>query len=475
MRIVGARSMRARARLHMLTPPLRAPPRTAPPHPQEKVLYTGITLFIFLVCSQLPLYGIKTNSSTDPFYWARVIMASNRGTCMELGISPIVTSGLIIQLLAGSKLIDVDNSVKADRDLLAGAQKLLGVLITIGEAVAYVVSGMYGDVRELGVVNASLIVAQLFFAGIIVICLDELLQKGYGLGSGISLFIATNICESIIWKAFRCGRAGCAWGVTAALHGGGLTACLRAAPGTRGTGCGAGWGCGRARAAHAGAGAAGHWGSASLQALRCAAQSPEIWSLCARAGTPGGTHVWAAPCPCTASQTLIISAVLQSAVSPYPVAHRPMLTQCPAQHRTVHGRIADTRSAAQPQRCIFSQDCFAYFIPCVSTPTTVEQSERTVLRENASFGAVPHCACLQCGHAQCSALGEHWAVCHRAQSPRSSSMLCPSRSFPALSSTLPSHTQIHTHARAHPHTNARTHARTHTQPLHRVHGARRGV
>lgn len=43
---------------------------------------------------------------------------------------------------------------------------------------------------------------QLFVAGIIVICLDELLQKGYGLGSGISLFIATNICESIIWKAF---------------------------------------------------------------------------------------------------------------------------------------------------------------------------------------------------------------------------------------------------------------------------------
>lgn len=170
---------------------------------KERFLYTAVTLFIFLVCSQLPLYGIKTNSSTDPFYWARVIMASNRGTCMELGISPIVTSGLVMQLLAGSKIIDVDNSVKADRELLNGAQKLLGVLITIGEAVAYVVSGMYGDVRELGAVNAILIITQLFFAGIIVICLDELLQKGYGLGSGISLFIATNICESIIWKAFR--------------------------------------------------------------------------------------------------------------------------------------------------------------------------------------------------------------------------------------------------------------------------------
>lgn len=44
--------------------------------------------------------------------------------------------------------------------------------------------------------------SQLFFAGILVICLDEMLQEGWGLGSGISLFIATNICESIIWKAF---------------------------------------------------------------------------------------------------------------------------------------------------------------------------------------------------------------------------------------------------------------------------------
>ena len=39
-------------------------------------------------------------------------------------------------------------------------------------------------------------------ASLIVLLLDELLQKGYGLGSGISLFIATNICETIVWKAF---------------------------------------------------------------------------------------------------------------------------------------------------------------------------------------------------------------------------------------------------------------------------------
>jgi protein transport protein SEC61 subunit alpha len=126
----------------------------------------------------------------------------NRGTLMELGISPIITSGLVMQLLAGSRIIEVNQSLKEDRALFNGAQKLFGILITIGEAIAYVVSGMYGDLNTLGAGNAILIILQLFAAGMVVIILDELLQKGYGLGSGISLFIATNICESIIWKAF---------------------------------------------------------------------------------------------------------------------------------------------------------------------------------------------------------------------------------------------------------------------------------
>merc|ERR1712137_755947 len=132
----------------------------------------------------------------------RVILASNRGTLMELGISPIITSGMVMQLLAGSRIIDVDTSLKEDRALFSGAQKLFGMLITMGEAVAYVTSGMYGEIKDLGAGNAILIILQLFFAGLIVLTLDELLQKGYGLGSGISLFIATNICENIIWKAF---------------------------------------------------------------------------------------------------------------------------------------------------------------------------------------------------------------------------------------------------------------------------------
>jgi len=169
---------------------------------REKLLWTAISLFIFLVCSQIPLYGIVSSKSSDPFYWVRAMIAAQRGTLMELGISPIITSGMIMQLLAGSGIISVDQGLKEEREKFNGAQKLFGLIITIGQASAYVLSGMYGNIQDLGLTNAVLIVVQLFIAGIIVIVLDDMLQKGYGIGSGISLFIATNICENIVWKAF---------------------------------------------------------------------------------------------------------------------------------------------------------------------------------------------------------------------------------------------------------------------------------
>jgi protein transport protein SEC61 subunit alpha len=106
-----------------------------------------------------------------------------------------------MQLLAGVKILEVDQSDKNERELFAGAQKLFGMIITLCQGSAYVVTGMYGELSELGAGNAFLLVVQLLFSGILVIVWDELLQKGYGLGSGISLFIATNICETIIWKS----------------------------------------------------------------------------------------------------------------------------------------------------------------------------------------------------------------------------------------------------------------------------------
>ena len=79
---------------------------------------------------------------------------------------------------------------------------VFALIISFGQATVYVMTGLYGQPSDLGAGVCLLLIIQLISASLIVILLDELLQKGYGLGSGISLFIATNICESIVWKAF---------------------------------------------------------------------------------------------------------------------------------------------------------------------------------------------------------------------------------------------------------------------------------
>uniref|UniRef100_A0A3P9P5W4 Protein transport protein SEC61 subunit alpha n=1 Tax=Poecilia reticulata TaxID=8081 RepID=A0A3P9P5W4_POERE len=168
---------------------------------RERVLWTAIALVMFLEFSQIPLYGIKSSDSADPFCWIRVILGSNRGTLMDLGFSPIVTSGLIMQLLAGAKIIEVGDTAK-DIALFIGAEKLFVMIITIVQAIVFVMTGMYGDPSEMGAGICLLIIIQLFVAGLIVLLLDESLQNGYGFGSGFSLFIATNICETIVWNAF---------------------------------------------------------------------------------------------------------------------------------------------------------------------------------------------------------------------------------------------------------------------------------
>ncbi len=119
---------------------------------------------------------------------------------MELGIGPIVTAGLILQLLAGSALIDCDMGKPEDRGLFTVASKVLSILLTAIQAGAYIISGMYGP--NLGIVVIVVIFLQLVSAGIVVMLLDELVQKGWGLGSGISLFIMAGVAQNILWQSF---------------------------------------------------------------------------------------------------------------------------------------------------------------------------------------------------------------------------------------------------------------------------------
>ena len=65
---------------------------------ETRLFWTVMALLVYLVCSQVPLYGVNKGGMSDPFYLMRVILASNKGTLMELGISPIITSGTIMQV-----------------------------------------------------------------------------------------------------------------------------------------------------------------------------------------------------------------------------------------------------------------------------------------------------------------------------------------------------------------------------------------
>ncbi len=164
----------------------------------ERLVWTAVVLVIYLVMTEIPLYGAVPMGYSDPFYYLRVIFASNRGSLMELGIQPIVTAGMIVQLLAGSGLIQADHSNPEDRSLLSGVTKFFSLIMTSFIAIAYLLAGAYG--RDLPLDTSVLIFLQLFFAGIILMLLDELLQKGWGFGSGISLFIAAGVAQKILWS-----------------------------------------------------------------------------------------------------------------------------------------------------------------------------------------------------------------------------------------------------------------------------------
>ncbi|MHA1144700.1 MAG: preprotein translocase subunit SecY [Candidatus Helarchaeota archaeon] len=189
--------------LKALSPLIRITPEVKPPEREvsfkEKVAWTIVVLVLFLIMSNTPLFGIPRNAGTDYFFWWRVLLASSKGTLMELGISPIVTAGLIMQMLAGSQIIGVDFNDPEDRVLFTGAQKVMAIILTLVQIVAYLMFGAFGTLQLDQIVFVFI---QLFAAGIVVILLDELLQKGWGLGSGVSLFIAAGVCQTIIYGMF---------------------------------------------------------------------------------------------------------------------------------------------------------------------------------------------------------------------------------------------------------------------------------
>jgi len=164
----------------------------------QKLWTTTLVLIIYFMMTNVMIWGLS-DDTLDIFSSFRAIMAGASGSIMHLGIGPIVTGSIIMQLFAGAKIIQLDLQDSSDKQLYQGVQKLLVLFMIPVESIPQVYgfldpSVVIIDRFGIGWANA-VIVSQLFIGSYLVFLLDELVSK-WGIGSGISLFIAAGVAQS---------------------------------------------------------------------------------------------------------------------------------------------------------------------------------------------------------------------------------------------------------------------------------------
>lgn len=161
-----------------------------------KLRWTIIVLVAFFVMSNVALYGADPGF-LEQFEFLAIILGTSFGSIISLGIGPIVMASIILQLLVGSQILEIDTSTLEGKRFFQGLQKLLVFFFIIFEAVIYVV---------MGGIRASpgfqyIVIFQLILGGLVILFMDEVSQK-WGFGSGVSLFIAAGVGWSLITTSF---------------------------------------------------------------------------------------------------------------------------------------------------------------------------------------------------------------------------------------------------------------------------------
>lgn len=164
----------------------------------EKLKWTAIMLVLYFFLAEIDLYGLSA-VAVDQFASLRAVLAGNFGSILTLGIGPIVSASIVLQLLIGGKILNLDLSKHEDKALFQGAQKLLAILFTIFEAMVMVLTGAIAAESSQFV---WVLILQLVIGGILVIFMDEVVSK-WGFGSGVGLFIAAGVAEEILVGAFN--------------------------------------------------------------------------------------------------------------------------------------------------------------------------------------------------------------------------------------------------------------------------------
>lgn len=167
---------------------------------KEKLKWTGIILVLFFVLGLVPLFGLGQNE-LQRFEILSVILGASFGSVISLGIGPIVTASIVLQLLNGSGIVKFDLATKEGKQYFQGVQKILSVFFIIFEAAIYVLMSGLAPPPELQGTGLYfqlqlLLIFQLTLGGLLILLMDEVTSK-WGFGSGISLFIAAGVAQSL--------------------------------------------------------------------------------------------------------------------------------------------------------------------------------------------------------------------------------------------------------------------------------------
>ncbi len=205
------------SRLHGLKPVLRYLPVIKKPDGhvsfKMKMIWDFVILVLYFVLTNVAIFGLDQQKTMDLFSEFRAIMAGASGSIMHLGIGPIVTASIIMQLFAGAKIIKLNLTKEEDKAVYQSTQKLLVIIMIFVEAIPQVYGYLVPDsgfIQALDGISPGngmflarfLIVLQLFIGSYIVFLMDEVVSK-WGLGSGISLFIAAGVAQAIVVGTFN--------------------------------------------------------------------------------------------------------------------------------------------------------------------------------------------------------------------------------------------------------------------------------
>jgi preprotein translocase subunit SecY len=177
-------------------------------HFRKKFMWTVGILVLYFILSNIAVFGLSKDSQ-DVLASYRAIFAGATGSIILLGIGPIVTASIVLQLLVGAEILGLDMSQPKDQAIFQGLQKLLVFVMIVLETLPQIFGGYLKPdaaiASSLGMdtgLLAFIIFIQVAIGGVIILYMDEIVSK-WGIGSGVSLFIVAGVAQALIGGIFN--------------------------------------------------------------------------------------------------------------------------------------------------------------------------------------------------------------------------------------------------------------------------------